>query len=67
LDRGQLAAWLAAAHGVRLSASRVRYHLRRVGLSYQRTSRSLRHKQDPAAVAAHQAAAAVAEKKLPPG
>jgi transposase len=60
---GQLAAWLAAEHGVQLSASRVRYHLRRAGLSYQRTSRSLRHKQDPTAVAAHQAAAVVAEKK----
>jgi putative transposase len=64
---GQLAAWLATEHGVQLSASRVRYHLRRAGLSYQRTSRSLRHKQDLAAVAAHQAAAAVAEKKPLPG
>ena len=64
---GQRAAWLAQEHGLQLSASRVHYHLRRAGLSYQRTSRSLRHKQDPAAVAAHLAEAGTAEKKRPPG
>jgi transposase len=60
---GQIAAWLAHEYGIHLSASRVRFHLRRAGLSYQRISRSLRHKQDPAAVAAHQAAATAAQKK----
>jgi putative transposase len=43
----QLAEWIAAQHGVRLSADRVRIHLRRAGISWQRTSRTLRHKQDP--------------------
>lgn len=47
----QLADWVAAQHGVRLSADRVRIHLRRAGISWQRTSRTLRHKQDPAEVA----------------
>ena len=42
----QLAAWVAEQHGVRLSADRVRIHLRRAGISWQRTSRTLRHKQD---------------------
>jgi len=48
----QLAEWIAEHHGVRLSADRVRRHLRRAQISWQRTSRSLRHKQDPAEVAA---------------
>jgi transposase len=60
---GQIAAWLAQEYGLHLSASRVRFHLRRAGLSYQRISRSLRHKQDPAQVAAHQTAAGAAKKK----
>ncbi len=44
----QLAAWVAARHGVRLSADRLRIHLRRARISWQRTSRTLRHTQDPA-------------------
>jgi transposase len=63
----QIVSWLAAEHGVTLSPSRVRFHLRRVGLSYHRTSQRLTHKQDPAAVAAFQAAAAENEKKRRPG
>jgi len=51
----QLADWVAEHHGVRLSADRVRRHLRRARISWQRTSRTLRHKQDPAEVAARQA------------
>jgi transposase len=47
----QLADWIATHHGVRLSADRVRLHLRRAKISWQRTSRTLRHKQDPAEVA----------------
>jgi len=47
----QLADWIAAQHGVRLSADRLRRHLHRAGISWQRTSRTLRHKQDPAEVA----------------
>jgi transposase len=51
----QLADWVAAEHGVRLSADRLRRHLRRARLSWPRTSRTLRHKQDPAEVAAREA------------
>jgi transposase len=47
----QLADWIADHHGVRLSADRVRIHLRRAKISWQRTSRTLRHKQDPTEVA----------------
>jgi transposase len=51
----QLAAWVAEHHGVRLSADRLRRHLRRAKISWQRTSRTLRHKQDPVEAAARQA------------
>jgi transposase len=51
----QLADWVAAEHGVRLSADRLRSHLRRARISWQRTSRTLRHKQDPDEVAARAA------------
>jgi transposase len=51
----QLAAWVAAEHGVHRSADRVRIHLRRAGISWQRTSRTLRHKQDPEEVAEREA------------
>ena len=51
----QLADWIADHHGVRLSADRVRIHLRRATISWQRTSRTLRHKQDPTEVAERQA------------
>ena len=64
---GQVAAWLAQEYHIHLSASRVRFHLRRAGLSYQRVSRSLRHKQDPDQVAAHQTAEEAAKKKPPVG
>jgi putative transposase len=47
----QLADWVAEHHGVRLSADRLRIHLRRAKISWQRTSRTLRHKQDPDEVA----------------
>lgn len=43
--------WIAEHHGVRISPRRMRVHLRRAGLSYQRTSRSLQHKQKPEQVA----------------
>jgi transposase len=51
----QLAGWVAAEHGVRLSADRLRIHLRRARISWQRTSRTLRHKQDPVEVAEREA------------
>jgi putative transposase len=51
----QLADWIAAHHGVRLSADRLRRHLHRARISWQRTSRTLRHKQDPDEVAEREA------------
>src|SRR5947208_164942 len=51
----QLADWVAEHHGVRLSADRVRVHLRRAKISWQRTSRTLKHKQEPDEVAERQA------------
>jgi transposase len=51
----QVADRVAAEHGVRLSADRIRIHLRRARISWQRTSRTLRHKQDPAEVAEREA------------
>ncbi len=59
----QLAAWVAEHHGVRLSTDRLRVHLRRAKLSWQRTSRSLNHKQDPIEVAARQIELTEREKK----
>jgi len=58
-----LAAWVAEHHGVRLSTDRLRVHLRRAKLSWQRTSRSLKHKQDPVEVAERQAELTKLEKK----
>lgn len=49
---GQVADWIAQHHAVHLSVRRVRSHLRRAGLSWQRTSRSIEHKQDAQEVAA---------------
>jgi transposase len=47
----EVADWLAEHHGVRISPGRMRVHLKRANLSYQRTSRSLKHKQKPDEVA----------------
>ena len=47
----QVADWIDEHHGVRISPGRMRVHLKRVKLSYQRTSRSLHHKQKPEEVA----------------
>ncbi len=43
----QLAAWLEAQHGLRLSSHHLSTLLRRAGLSWRRTERTLQHKQDP--------------------
>jgi transposase len=62
----QVADWVATEHGVRLSADRIRIHLRRARISWQRTSRTLRHKQDPAEVAEREAALTdLAKKGMP--
>lgn len=59
----QLADWIAEHQGVRLSADRVRFHLKRAKITWQRTSRSLKHKQDPAEVAERQAVLTELAKK----
>jgi len=59
----QLADWVATQHGVRLSAGRLRVHLKRAKISWQRTSRSLKHKQDPVEVAEKQATLDALETK----
>jgi transposase len=59
----QLADWIAEHHGVRLSADRLRRHLHRARISWQRTSRTLRHKQDPQEVAERHAVLADLEKR----
>ena len=55
--------WVAAQYGVRLSPGRMRVHLTRAKLSYQRTARSLKHKQQPEQVAARKAELEALEKK----
>lgn len=61
----EIADWIAEHHGVRLSPGRMRVHLKRVKLSYQRTSRSLRHKQNPEQIADRKAQLEELEKKGP--
>jgi transposase len=63
----QLADWVAEHHGVRLSTDRLRIHLRRAKISWQRTSRTLKHKQDPVEVAERQAILEDLKKKGTPG
>ena len=48
----QMAEWLHKQFGLSLSSQRVAIHMRREGLVYKRTSRSLEHKQDAEQVAA---------------
>jgi len=59
---GQLAEWLAREHGVRLSPDWLGRLLKRAGVAYKRTHRSLRHQQDPVVVAHKQAELAELEK-----
>ena len=59
----QIADWVAEQYGVRVSAGRLRVHLKRAKLSYQRTSRSLKHKQHPDEVAERQVTLETLEKK----
>jgi transposase len=48
---GQLADWLQEQHGLRLSPAHLGRQLKRAKLRVQRTSRNLKHKQNPAEVA----------------
>jgi transposase len=61
----QLAAWLAEQHDVCLTPDHLGRLLRRARLSYKRTERGLKHKQDPQQVAARQAELAELEKGEP--
>ncbi len=59
----QICDWVAEQHGVRISPGRMRVHLKRAKLSYQRTARSLKHKQTPEDVAERKAVLEELEKK----
>lgn len=58
-----LADWIATQYGIRVSTGRLRIHLKRAKLSYQRTSRSLKHKQQGDAVLQTQTTLAALEKR----
>jgi len=62
-DAHHLAAWVAQQFGVSLSPAQLGRRLKRAGIVYKRASRSLKHKQDPEAVAAAQQAIAAQEKR----
>ena len=59
---GQLAEWVAEHRGVRRCPEHLSRMLKRAKLSYKRTQRSLRHKQDPAQVAEKRADLQTLEK-----
>ena len=59
----QLAAWVAEQFGVRLGADWLGRRLKRARIAYKRTSRSVKHKQQPEEVAAAQAERAAQEKR----
>ncbi len=60
---GEIADWVADQYGVRISPGRMRVQLKRAKLSYQPISRSLKHKQQPAEVAARKADLEALEKQ----
>jgi transposase len=59
----QLADWVAERFGVRFTPDHLSRRLKRAGIRYKRTSRSLKHKQDPKAVEATQVEMAEQEKR----
>ena len=59
----QSADWVAEHHGARIGPGRMRVHLKRAKLSYQRTARSLRHKQQAEQVDQGKTQLAALEKK----
>jgi transposase len=63
----QLADWLCENQGLRLSRSQLGTLLRRAGLAYRRTERSLKHKQAPEQVARKRAELQELEKGAPKG
>jgi transposase len=50
----QMADWVDATFGVRLSPARIGLHMKRAGLVYKRTNRTLKHKQKVEEVSAKQ-------------
>jgi len=58
----QLADWVAEQHGLRLTPDYLARRLKRAKLSYKRTARSLKHKQDPEQAQRKQAELATLEK-----
>jgi putative transposase len=58
----QIADWVAQQYGLRLTADYLARRLKRAKLSYKRTARSLRHKQDPEQVERQRALLATMEK-----
>lgn len=50
----QMADWVDATFGVRLSPTRIALHMKRAGLVYKRTNRTLKHKQKAEEVSAKQ-------------
>ena len=62
----QIADWVAEQHGVCLSPRHLARLLHRGKLSYKRTNRSLKHKQDPQQVATKEADLETLEKGEPP-
>ena len=62
----QIADWLADQHGLCLSPRHLARLLQRASLSYKRTHRSLKHKQDPRQVAMKEADLQTLEKGEPP-
>ncbi len=64
---GQIAEWTHAQFGVQRSSQWLSKLLKREALSYKRTSRSLKHKQDPQAVEEKAIELALLEKGGMPG
>lgn len=59
----QIADWVEAEYGLRLSGDHLGRRLRQAGIVWKRTARSVRHKQDPQAVEAKAAELAALEKR----
>jgi len=62
-DAHHLAAWVAQQFGISLSPAQLGRRLKRAVIVYKRTSRSLKHKQDPEQVAVKQEEMTAQEKR----
>lgn len=63
----QMGEWVLETYGVPLGEERLRLHAKRAGLSWQRTSRNLKHKQNPEEVQERRATLQTLEKGGMPG